>query len=82
MRRTWARSCTPHRRPSDTTSGFLQDGASPLGMVAGSPLSGTLGIVAMMNLSCVGVALAAATVLLMPRHQPPVPEEAPLGEAA
>lgn len=64
------------------TSGFVQAAASLLGMVAGSLLSEALGVVAMMNLCCVTIALAAGTALLMPRRQPPIPEEAPLEEAA
>ncbi|MFF4059151.1 MFS transporter [Streptomyces sp. NPDC001668] len=64
------------------TSGFVQAAASLLGMVAGSLLSEALGVVAMMNLCCVTIALAAGTALLMPRRQPPIPEEVPLGEAA
>ncbi|WP_078632220.1 hypothetical protein [Streptomyces resistomycificus] len=37
---------------------------------------------AMMNLCCVTLALAAGTMLLMPRRQPPIPEDVPLKEAA
>jgi hypothetical protein len=51
-------------------------------MVAGSLLSEALGIVTMMNLCCVTVALAAGTILLMPRRQPTIPEDVPLKEAA
>ncbi len=36
----------------------------------------------MMNLCCVTLALAAGTMLLMPRRQPPIPEDVPLKEAA
>jgi MFS family permease len=64
------------------TNGFLQAAASLSGMVAGSLLSEALGIVTMMNLCCVTVALAAGTILLMPRRQPTIPEDVPLKEAA
>jgi predicted MFS family arabinose efflux permease len=64
------------------TYGFLQAAASLSGMVAGSLLSEALGIVAMMNLCCVTVALAAGTMLLMPPRQPPIPEDVSLREAA
>jgi predicted MFS family arabinose efflux permease len=64
------------------TNGFLQAAASLLGMLTGSLLSEALGVVTMMNLCCVTVALAAATMLFMPRRQPPVPGSVPLKEAA
>jgi predicted MFS family arabinose efflux permease len=64
------------------TNGFLQAAASLSGMLAGSLLSEALGVVTMMNLCCVTVALAAGTMLLMPRRRPPVPEDAPLREPA
>jgi predicted MFS family arabinose efflux permease len=63
------------------TNGFVQAAASLSGMVAGSLLSEALGLVTMMNFCCVTVALAAGTLLLMPRRRPPVPEEASLGKA-
>ncbi|MFJ2239217.1 MFS transporter [Streptomyces sp. NPDC087859] len=63
------------------SNGFLQAAASLLGMLAGSLLSEALGVVTMMNLCCVTVALAAATMLFMSRRQPPVPEGVPLKEA-
>jgi MFS family permease len=64
------------------TNGFLQAAASLSGMLAGSLLSEALGVVTMMNLCCVTVALAAGTMLLMPRRQPPAPVDVPLKEAA
>ncbi|MEU0945486.1 MFS transporter [Streptomyces canus] len=64
------------------TNGFLQAAASLSGMLAGSLLSEALGVVTMMNLCCVTVALAAGTMLLVPRRQPPVPEDVHLKEAA
>ncbi|MFF4275762.1 MFS transporter [Streptomyces sp. NPDC001536] len=64
------------------TIGFLQAAASLAGMLAGSLLSEALGVVTTMNLCCVTVALAAGTMLLMPRRQSPIAEDVPFKEAA